>query len=280
MQSEFEAPLGYLDKEQLIMLLQELLQRHPVLRGEIMAMLERYSAEAQEAQDGGIGEIDDEVTEDWDYSGDEVEPDNLPMYAQAPLHAKSVEDPRLVVAEFTARLGREQTPNELRALLEDIIDEAIACSARGDTAIALDLYALLFTERFRVQAPEIIALYDDMIDAAMPTLEGLLDEASSNALYDAERASLSPLLKSTMRRKWLDYLFTLWIKRLDGLRAEDDLPEIMLDLSWNEDVPFLRGLTQEALQQRQPSSSNIIDFTHQYRTKALERFLHALPFFA
>jgi hypothetical protein len=276
MQSERELHFSEIDKQQLIQLLEELLLRHPVLREEmisILAQLGEADREAREAEN-----IDDEVTEDWDFSGDEAEPDKLPIYAQPVLHAKERQAPHLRLEEFTTRLRREQTSKSLLALLSDVIDETITCSAQGNTADALDLYALMFNERFQEHPPEITTLYDDMIDAAMPTLEGLLDAASSNAHFDKERASLSPVLKPEIRRKWLERLFVLWIKRLSAHRIEEDLPDMMLDVSWNEDVPFLRRLVQEAIQREQrPSSSNIVDFTSQYRTKALEKFLRALP---
>ena len=56
------------------------------------------------------------------------------------------------------------------------------------------------------------------------------------------------------------------------------MPGIMLDVAWSEDMPLLRNLAQNELQ-KQPRSehSNIVDFTSQYRTKALEKFLKELP---
>jgi hypothetical protein len=274
MLSESEQRFSDIDKQQLVKLLEELLLRHPVLRGEMISILERLGEAAGEA---GAEDIDDEVTEDWDFSGDEAEPDKLPIHAQHVLHPKGQQAQRLRVEELSARLLREQAPNELLALLSDVIDEAITCSAQGDTAGALDLYALMFNERFRDHTSEITALYDDMIDAAMPTLEALLEATSSNGLFVTERTSRRSLLKPGIRRKWLERLFALWLKRLDARRTEEDLPDILLDVSRNEDVPFLRRLAQQSILQQHPSSSNIVDFTHQYRTKALEKFLRALP---
>jgi hypothetical protein len=274
MQPEFGQRYSDIDKEQLIRLLEELLLRHPVLRGEVNSILEHFGEEKREGR--GTEDIDEEVTEDWDFSGDETEPDKLPIYAQPVLHSKEHQDPGHIVEELSDRIHREQAPKALLTVLNDVIDEAISCAARGNIADALDLYILLFNARFHEQAPEITAIYDDMIDAAMPALEALLDEASSNALSNPEPISSSPLLRPEVRRQWLERLFTLWLKRLDALRTEEDLPEIILDLSWSEDVPFLRRLTQGAIQQP-ASSSNIIDFTRQYRTKALEKFLHSLP---
>lgn len=270
MLSESEQRFSDIEKEQLVKLLEELLLRHPVLRGEMISILERLG-------EAGAEDIDNEVTEDWDFSGDEAEPDRLPIHAQHVLHPKGQQAQRHRIKELSARLLREQVPNELLSLLSDVIDEAITCSAQGDTAGALDFYALIFNERFRDHTSEITALYDDMIDAAMPALEALLEATSSNAPFVTERTSMSLLIKPDIRRKWLERLFALWIKRLDARRTEEDLADILLDVSRNDDVPFLRRLAQEAIQQQQPSSSNIVDFTHQYRIKALEKFLRALP---
>ena len=90
--------------------------------------------------------------------------------------------------------------------------------------------------------------------------------------------SLSPLLAPAIRRSWLERLFSLWIKRLDLHRVEEDVPEIMLDVAWNEDIALLRTLAQDELQQlRQGDHSNIVDFSRQYRVRALEKFLKELP---
>ncbi len=277
MPSEIGPHFSDINKERLVQLLEELLLRHPVLRGEVISILEHSGEATGETAVVEVQDIDEEVTEDWDFSGEEAEPDKLPIHAQHVLHPKGQQAQRLRVEELAAHLLREQDPNELLTLLGDVIDEAITCSAQGDAAGALDLYALMFNERFHDHTPEITALYDDMIDAAMPALEALLDETSSNTLFETKRTSLSSLLKPEIRRKWLERLFVLWIKRLNAHRIEEDLPDILLDISWNEDVSFLRGLAQEAMQQQQPSSSNIVDFTHQYRTKALEKFLRSLP---
>ncbi|HLJ32946.1 MAG TPA: hypothetical protein VKU38_04810, partial [Ktedonobacteraceae bacterium] len=73
-------------------------------------------------------------------------------------------------------------------------------------------------------------------------------------------------------------LFHLWLKRLDAHRVEEDLPDIMLNVAWSEDILLLRTLTQNELQKHPRSEhSNIVNFTQQYRTKALEKFLKELP---
>ena len=87
-----------------------------------------------------------------------------------------------------------------------------------------------------------------------------------------------PLLLPQVRQHWLERLFALWLRRLDARKIEEDLPEIILDVAWSEDIQLLRGLAQNELQPlpRGPHS-NIVDFARQYRTKALEKFLKELP---
>ena len=162
--------------------------------------------------------------------------------------------------------------------LSRLIDEAISYVGQGDSNGALGLFALMFEQRLREARSDLVSVYDEMIDAAMYTLETLLSEASSNALLDAEHETLAPLLNPTARHRWLERLFALWLKRLDVHRMEEDLPEIILDVAWSEDILLLRSLVQNELQ-KQPHSehSNIVDFTRQYRTKALEKFLKELP---
>ena len=80
------------------------------------------------------------------------------------------------------------------------------------------------------------------------------------------------------RRRWLERLFALWLKHLDAHRVAEDLPEIILNVAWNEDMLLLSSLVQNELQ-KQPGGehSNILDFNHQYRIRALEKFLKELP---
>jgi len=136
----------------------------------------------------------------------------------------------------------------------------------------------LIDERLLERTPATVSLYDEMIDAAMYSLEALLSETSSNAMFDADTVTLSPLLAPNVRHRWLERLFALWLKRLDLHRVEEDLPELMLDIAWSEDILLLRSLAQNELQ-RHPHSehSNIVDFTRQYRSRALEKFLKELP---
>ena len=292
MKSELEQRLHDISKEHLIQLLQELAMRHPVLLTEMSNIMESFSDEgngiAEDASIDAVDIIDDtddteetegEVTEDWDFGGDEpIALHSFSHHTQPTLLPLNKDAPRQRIEEYATRLNQEDSPQVLMNILAELIDEAITCIAQKDDTTALDLFALMFDERLRERNPALTTTFDDMIDAAMFSLEPLLTEASSNALFDTRVQALSPLLTPHIRHGWLERLFALWIKRLDAHRLEEDLPEIMLDMAWGEDLRLLRTLAQNELQ-KQPESghANIVDFTHQYRTKALEKFLKELP---
>ena len=275
MQLELEQRLHNSSKEQLIQLLHELAIRHPVLYTEMESILANLTGNVSLPEDLSE-DISEEATEDWDFSGDE--PASLPSLPQpVPLSIDS-EPRRQRVERYATRLGQEESPQALAIILTELIEETIAHIGHSDYDGALDLFALLFEERLHEHSPEFTAIFDEMIDAATPSLEALLSEVSSSTLFDANTVTLSPLLTSDVRRGWLERLFALWLKRLDTHRLEEDLPEIMLDVAWNEDMLLLRKLAQNELQKQPPGEySNIVDFTSQYRTKALEKFLKELP---
>ena len=166
-------------------------------------------------------------------------------------------------------------------VLRELVEEAVSTTGLKEEYAALDLFAILIDERLMELNPITIPLFDEMIDAGMYSLEALLTEASSNTLFDKDTAALSPLLNTQIRHRWLERLFALWLKRLDAHRVEEDLPELLLDVAWSEDILLLRSLVQSELQKQpqtaQTTHTNIVDFSYQYRTKALEKFLKELP---
>ena len=276
MNIEIEQLLQKASREHLLALVQELAVQHPGLQAEISDYLKNLDNEGIAIAMDAPEESDEEVTEDWDFNGDEpiafhsyMPPTRFPQDAQA--HRQRIE-------EYAAQIDLETSPQGLMDILSHLIDEAIPSAGQSDANSALELFALMVDARLREESPALVAVYDEMIDAAMYTLETLLSEASSNALFDAERVTLAPLLNPVERHRWLERLFALWLKRLDIHRLEEDLPEIILDVAWSEDILLLRSLAQSTLQ-RQPQSEqgNIVDFTRQYRTKALEKFLKELP---
>lgn len=278
MESGLEQRLRTSSKEQLISLLRELTLRHPILPEEIVAFLDDVQSLDSLSEAASLSSDGDEDTleDDWDFGGDEPvmmhtfhRPVQLP--AEEEIGKRNIED-------FVLLLSQQETPQVLADTLTDLLDEAELRTEQDDYPAALDLYALLIDERLLERTPAVVPILDEAIDAAAPALEDLLVEASSNAMFDAAAVSLSPLLTSTVRHQWLDRLFRLWLKRLDLHRIEEDLPDIILNVAWSEDIPLLRSFTQNELQKHPRNEhSNIVNFTQQYRSRALEKFLKELP---
>ena len=278
MESGLEHRLRISSKEQLIQLLQELAIRHPFLPGEMAAFLDHSRGQHRLSESVNVqGDADDDDPEDdWDFGGDEpVMMHTFHRPVQIPVEG---ETGKRDVGDFVTLLSQQDTPQMLADTLTDLLDEAELRTEQDDYPAALDLYALLIDERLLERTPAVTPILDEAIDAATPALEDLLVEASSNAMFDAATVALSPLLTSTVRHQWLERLFQLWLKRLDAHRVEEDMPDIMLNVAWSEDILLLRTLTQNELQKHPRSEhSNIVNFTQQYRTKALEKFLKELP---
>ncbi len=278
MESGLEYRLHISSKEQLIQLLQELALHHPVIRGEITAFLDNAQRPHSPSESVSTpGDVDDGVPEDdWDFGSDEpVMMHTFHRPVQLPVDGESV---RRASGDFVTLLSQQDTPQVLADTLTDLLDEAESRTEQDDYPGALDLYALLIDERLLERTPAVTPILDEAIDAATPALEDLLVEASSNAMFDTATIALSPLLTSTVRHQWLARLFHLWLKRLDAHRVEEDLPEIILNVAWSEDISLLRTFTQNELQKHPRNEhSNIVNFTQQYRTKALEKFLKELP---
>ena len=278
MNPEFEQRLQSARREDLILLLQELSVRHPVLLAEIMNILERLSNEMPSlAEEGEEEEGEEEVTEEWDFNRDEqVAPYTFPI--QSPLFPLDGEAHQQRIEEFARRLRQEESPEALFDVLRDLVEGAISYSGQKDEYAGLDLFAMLIDERLLERSSATTPLFDEMIDAGMYSLEALLTEASSNTLFDVDTAALSPLLIPQVRHRWLERLFALWLKRIDAHKIEENLPELLLDVAWSEDILLLRSLVQSELQKQPPiAHENIVDFGRQYRTRALEKFLKELP---
>ena len=299
MESELEQHLRKSSKEQLIQLLQELAIRHPVILTEMAILLghppslseSQNSQHTQEASDASkaldtldasdasdtLDDVNEDVPEDdWDFGGDEpVMMHTFHRPVQLPVEGLTGGKD---VAHFAALLSQQDTPQTLADTLTDLLDEAELRIEQDDYAGALALYELLIHERLLERTPAVTPIFDEAIDAATPALEDLLTEASSNAMFDATTVTLSPLLTATVRYQWLERLFQLWLKRIEAHRVEEDLPDIILNVAWSEDILLLRTLAQKELQKHPRSEhSNIVNFTQQYRTKALEKFLKELP---
>lgn len=283
MDAEFEQRLHSISKEQLIQLLQKLVERHPFLLTEIPAILDDLSTTSISTLEDDTNE---DVTEDWDFGGDGEGSDQagrpeypyklLPRPALPPLDKNLY---RQRVESYATRLKQQEPPEVIAEDLAQLLQEAELRADQYDYHGALDLYALLFDERLLERSPALTPVLDEAIQAATPALETLLTDASSNTLFDATTATLSPLLDATFRCSWLERLFALWLKYLDTRTSsnEEDLPEIILNVAWDEDIPLLERLVRNELQRQPPGEhTNIVDFTYQYRTRALEKLLREL----
>lgn len=273
MEPELEQQLQRASKEQLIQLVQTLAAHHPVLLSEIAELLGNLLGTNRGVAD------DEEVTEDWDFSGDDL-PQQVLLHplARSPLPPVESEAYRQRLAEHTAHLRQDEESDLLAEHLADLLEEAESRAEKHDYQGALQLYSLLLDERLRERTPTLTPVLDEAVRVATPTMEMLLSEASSSALLDPSMTILSPLFATSVRHDWLERLFTVWLRRLDARQTEEDLPRIMLNVAWSEDLLLLRSLVQGVLHQQAPSEhSNIVDFARQYRTRALEKFLKELP---
>jgi hypothetical protein len=279
MASDLERRLLNASKEQLVSLLQELAVRHPVILTEIMKISEdftyRGNDEIIEEIDPGI---DNEATEDWDFSGDDDTLAELHAFSRPILPPLDFESKQQQINSYAERLQNGESHQSIGSALLQLLREAEARADQHDYQGALDLYALILDKRLAEKNAILVYIFDKALDESMPFLEALLSETSSSITFDASIPA-SPLLTSPMRHAWLERLFILWLKRLDLHQTEEDVPEIMLDVAWNDDITLLHGFVQNELQQqKQDDHSNIVDFSRQHRIRALEKFLKELPY--
>ncbi len=269
MEQELEDRLRGANKESLLLLIQELARRYPLLQTEIAMLIDMDKSNAALSVPSKEDERSGDSNENWDFNGDElIHPSLLP--------ALDYEACRQRVAGYLARLQQREALQVLANDLNMLLDEAEMRAEHHDYHEAMDVYAIVLDERLAERDEKLTQMFDKAIDDIMPILETLLSEASSNMLF--ETSTLTPLLTPEMRQEWLKRLFALWLHRLDAHYVEENVPEIMLNVAWSEDVALLRSLVQSELQQ-QPSNehSNIVDFTRQYRTRTLDKFLRELP---
>ena len=279
MELELEHRLRSASKVQLVSLLQELAVRHPILLTEMIELLGQFAdSTGNEITEESNTEIDSEATEDWDFSGDDDDLAEIHSVLRPALPSLDIEIKRQQINGYVERLLQGESQQSIGSDLLHLLREAEIRADQHDYQGALDLYALVLDRRLVEKNGVLIRIFDKAMDESMPFLEALLSETSSSITFDAS-IPLSPLLTPSMRHEWLKRLFVLWIKRLDLLQTDDDVPEIMLDVAWNDDAALLRSLVQDELQQlSQDSHSNIVDFSRQYRVRALEKFLKELPY--
>lgn len=276
---KLERHLQYSSRSHLVLLLQELVTRHPELLSEVEAILEQVTQPPSLVEATDEDTLDNQITDDWDFSGEDLTTPHV--------LAPALQPPSLDLAayrqrfdDYIARLKQKksrQVRNQVRDDLSAVWREADVRGEQDDYQNALDLYAILLDERIAERDTAFTRMLDSAIDEHISHLARLLSDASCNMTFDMS-ATLSPLLTPEKRRCWLERLFKVWLKRLEGHRAEEAVSEIILDISWVDDYAFLQQMVQNELQSlRQNAASNIVDLTRQYYTRALEKFLRELP---
>lgn len=283
MAPELEHRLQASSKTALIRLVQELVARHPELLVEMQTILETsLPTSLIQLED----DLNNEVTEDWDFSGDDLTllpspSTQLPQLPPLPEPAPTVdlEMYRQRIADYHQRLKRKKTLAVKQAIKDDLVallQDAEHYTTHHDYANALALYELVLDERLAERDEALTTILDQALNEVLPLLEMLLNEMSSYTTVDGEatKPELHPLLSAEQREAWLAGLFTLWLKHLDKNYTDDILPEMLLDIAWANDSLFLRHLVQHEMEcLRKNSSSNIVDFKQQYRTRMLDKFL-------
>lgn len=291
MEPELEQRLHTSTKELLVLLLQELAGRYPTLNGEMAEILDELIQTTQHDYDLSEGKRETEklgetgITGTYTAQNDELtafHADELILRHPLPQVVLSTQDLHAYqqrLEGYPALLEQGEMP---QAIFDDLITILQEVEARADRLDqrshlqALDIYALVLDIRLATRNPALASIFDRAIDEFMPMLATLLAETSSTVEFDT--TSVAPLLSTSTRQRWLERLFTLWLKRLDAYHAEENLPEIILEVAWSEDVTLLRNMVQSEIhQQRHKDNSNIVDFSYQSRVRTLEKFSKELP---
>ncbi|GCE10835.1 hypothetical protein [Tengunoibacter tsumagoiensis] len=257
MESELEQHLAKLNKQQLLLLVELLVVRNAHLSAEIEALLSTL------------------LFEDEEFNADKLTLHrSLPQQLSPPLATALYQEQ---IEGFMARLQQGVMPQLLFDELCQILQQAEALADQYEYRQALELFALTLDARLGLDHTILTALFDRALDEFMPVLDMLLSEASSLIMPHPD-AEATPLLPEDLRQLWLQRIFSLWLKRIDAHQAEEHLPEMLLEMAWHEDVPLLQYLLQQELQSSASyAHSNIVDFSHQSRTRILEKFLKELP---
>ena len=275
-------------KEQLVLLIQELASHSSTLSTEIEKALATISTRPADQSSTNEEFTADTLVLHRPLPSSSTLPFNLELYRQR-------------LNDYPLRLQQGASPQDIFDDLIVLLQQAESRADQYDYQQALTIYGLVIDTRLALQHPILLPIFDRSIDEFMPVLAMLLSEASSLILSDesspadndptpsnihADTLSLvgglhsepSPLLPSDKRRLWLERLFSLWLRRLDDHYSQENLPDIILEVAWNEDVPLLRSFIEKELHQ-QPTTphSNIVDFSLQSRTRILEKFLRELP---
>ncbi len=275
LEADFIRLLQQQNNAQLVTLLRELLKRYPALLPEITHLLhaEPHAKEPLTSDDSG-DELDEELTEDWDFSSVEV-PQDTTIAASVP--SLDINRYRLRLAADSSHRAEDPSATELQHDLREIYDEAETCKELHDLPGALALYELLIDARLSSTEDTLQTIFDAQLDNALPTLEMLLSEASSSVQFTPAQ-SMVTLLSREQRQGWLERLFALWLTRIEQHSVGERLQLMLHTIAWSEDTALLHRLTQQELHQHSTHEyTNIVDFQQLHRIRLLERFLRTLP---
>jgi hypothetical protein len=275
---KIEQRLQQSSKQQLVLLLQELTVLHPELIPAMHTFLDQhadavtYEEHEPLSHANSIHEQDEDAWE----PGEELATMDFVRTPEFP--PLDLESYRQRIEGYLLRIKQKKSLQPIGDDLFALLKEAQQRADREDYYNALALYALVLDERLAERNATLTSILDKAINETMPMLQAVLINVCSCIIVTSS-SFLTPVLTPEMRKSWLERLFALWLKRLDRYHVEEDVPEIMLEMAWQNDLDLLRHFVQEELQRlRKNGTSNIVDFTRQYRTRALEKFLKELPY--
>jgi hypothetical protein len=198
-----------------------------------------------------------------------------------------------------SKFEQGETPEAIFDDLISLLQDAEAYADRNSYQQALDIYAQVIDAHLASDEAVLVSLFDRAIAEFLPQLDMLLAEASSLIISEPSQPSdlseipdpstfiasptpvpvaMSPLLTPKVRCSWLERLFALWLKCVDTHQVREQVQEIIFEVAWSEDIPFLRNLVESELQHTSPDTHlHVSDFASQSRTRTLEHFLKELP---
>lgn len=254
---------------QLVFLVQEMVAQHPALLQEVVDKLEVRTPNAEQ-ESGAVRQLPG------DWSELSVAEVPLSLGGEPLLLPIHLERFRQRLEEYPLRLQQGESAATISEDLRNVLQEAGLRVQHCDYHGALALYSLVLDKLLAEGDETLLAIFHQEVAQTLPTLESLLSTASSNIVADVSH-TFAPLLEPALRHLWLERLFAFWLQRMQRQRVDNDLPEILLATAWSDDLPFLHNLVLDELQRhRVGGSSNIVDLSHQFRTRALERFLREL----
>ncbi len=285
--------------EQLVFLLEELSLHYPFLELDIATFLQNNSAPSEKAfaQKGPakvklletlsqtlitLGpdldvEEEEDLTGGWDFSGNEPNTYHPLVQQSQPIPLDTIGYINRV-AVYGQRLRQGEAPQIIIGDLTTILEEAARRGETRDYRGALLLYGIIIDERLRPHPEELYIILDEAIHIITPTLETLLNEAGSEEELIDLNLAISPVFTSEERRAWIERIFYLWLVRLSRKIPDEELPLLLSNMLWTEDLPLIRELVQRELQKVTiEQHGNIINFALQYKEKMLDRFLKEIP---